>query len=113
MSVIAKIDVIRAVNGCGSRSVLTEAEWLSIVASLRMSDREFQIVQSIFDGDKEATIAESLDLSPHTVHTYIERLYRKLGVGCRCELLIRIFGEHLALNPARAQAGEVTADKGR
>lgn len=113
MTIIAKIDVIRAVNGCGSRSVLTEDEWLSIVASLRLSDREFQIVQCIFDGDKETTIANSLDLSPHTVHTYIERLYRKLGVASRCELLIRIFGEHLTLNPIRAQAGEVTADKGR
>ena len=62
---------------------------------MHLSDREFQIVQSIFDGDKETTIANSLDLSPHTVHTYIERIYRKTGIRSRCELLVRIFATYI------------------
>ena len=107
MPVIAKFDDLRVARGAGSRSVLTEAEWRSIAVSLGLAVREFQIVKSIFDGEKEAMIAESLDLSPHTVHTYIERLYRKLRVGSRCELLVRVFGEHLALKSARTRAGRV------
>lgn len=93
MTLIAKLDGVRTARGDGSRSILTDARWRSIAASLSLSDREFQIVLAIFDGDKETMIAESLKLSSHTVHTYIERLYRKLGVGCRCELLIHIFAE--------------------
>lgn len=100
MSIIAEPDVVKAASGCGSHTVLSEAEWRSIVGSLDLSKRQFQIAQAIFDGAKEITIAESLGISTHTVHTHIERLYHKLGVGNRCELIIRIFAEHFALRPA-------------
>jgi DNA-binding NarL/FixJ family response regulator len=79
------------------RSILGETEWRSISRTLRLSAREFQIVQGIFDGQPEASIAGALGISPHTVHTYVERIYRKLGVGSRCELVIRIFATYLSM----------------
>lgn len=78
------------------RSVLTDQEWHTLATRLTLSPRELQILQRVFDDEKELAIAESLGISRHTVHTHLARLYRKLGVGSRCEALVRIFGEHLA-----------------
>lgn len=63
------------------------------------------MIEGVFDGDTEASIADELGISSHTVHTYLVRLYRKLKVSNRCELLIRVFAEHLDVNVgARQQA---------
>lgn len=85
----------RPTNGEG-RSLLTETQWRSVAALLGLSGREFQIVQCIFDDMKEATIARELSISAHTVHTHVERLYRKTGVSNRCALLVRIFAVFLS-----------------
>ncbi|MCG8405712.1 MAG: helix-turn-helix transcriptional regulator [Phycisphaerales bacterium] len=82
-------------NGRG-RLLLTDTQWRSIGTLLGLSTREFQIVQCIFDDMKEAAIAHELSISAHTVHTHIERLYRKTGVSNRCSLLIRIFAEFIS-----------------
>ena len=83
------------------RDVLSRAQWQSLARSLRFSPREFQIVQRIFDSETEAYIAAGLGISVHTVHTYLERLYRKLSVNGRCELIVRVFAEHVdSLVPA-------------
>ena len=74
--------------------ILLPAEWRAIAESLALSGREFQILRHIFDDDKESTIAQTLDISAHTVHTHVGRLYRKLGVASRCELLVRVFAEY-------------------
>ena len=80
------------------RSVFSAAEWVSLTHSLRLSRREFQIIQAIFDDEIEVSIALRLGISAHTVHTYLERLYRKLRVNSRCELLVRVFRQHLDLS---------------
>jgi DNA-binding NarL/FixJ family response regulator len=51
----------------------------------------------VFDGASEKGIAERLGLSPHTVHTYLWRIYRKLQVQSREELLVRVFAEFRSL----------------
>src|SRR5262245_29239989 len=63
------------------RSVLPHDAWRRIANSLRISNRELQIIQEIFDDRKESAIADDLAISVHTVHTYLGRLYRKLGVS--------------------------------
>lgn len=75
--------------------VMSAHQWSRVASSLGLSRRELQIVQSIFDDDKELSMAYQLHISPHTVHTYIQRIYRKLGVSSRCELVVRVFGEYL------------------
>ncbi len=79
------------------RALLSPAEWRMAAAALKLSPRELEIVQCIFDGKIEGAIALRLGISTHTVHTHVKRLYRKLGVCDRCELLIRIFGTHVSL----------------
>jgi DNA-binding CsgD family transcriptional regulator len=68
--------------------------------SLYLSAQQLQIVQGIFDDQTEAAIANDLKISPHTIHTYCERLYRKLGVTGRVRLTLRVIDEYLALTCA-------------
>jgi DNA-binding NarL/FixJ family response regulator len=79
------------------QGVFTVREWRSLASSLGLSPRETGIVRSVFDGASERSIAEQLGLSPHTVHTYIWRIYRKLQVQSREELLVRVFAEFRSL----------------
>jgi DNA-binding CsgD family transcriptional regulator len=67
--------------------------------SLRISDRELQIIQRIFDDRKEFAIADDLTISVHTVHTHLERVYRKLGVSSRVGLVLSILSEYLSSLP--------------
>jgi DNA-binding CsgD family transcriptional regulator len=71
--------------------------WASINRSLALSTRELQIVRGVFDDDTDFSIASSLGISPHTVHTHFERLHRKLGVANRAQLILRVVNEFLAL----------------
>lgn len=86
-------DVDRPVSPAPAQSLLTRTQWQSIAKSLHLSGREIQIVQHIFDDHKELAIAQNLGISPHTVHTHLERLYHKLDVASRAGLIIRVFTE--------------------
>ena len=83
-------------NGLG-QGVFAPREWCELTTALGLSPRESGIVRSLFDGASEKCIAEQLGLSPHTVHTYMWRIYRKLHVQSRQELLVRIFAEFRSL----------------
>lgn len=72
-------------------------EWRAVATALALSDRESEIVPRIFFGKTEAAIAQDLDLSKHTVHTHIKRLYRKLQINNRSELLGRLFASCLSI----------------
>ena len=81
------------------RFILPYAAWDTVAKSLRISDRELQIVQGIFDDRKEYAIAHELKISTHTVHTHLERLYRKLSVSSRLGLVLCIMSEYLSSLP--------------
>ena len=76
--------------------LISEAQWSTLGEALGFSNRELQIVRCLFDGKKEPVIGPELGISPHTVHTHLVRMYRKLGVSDRCQLLLRVFGTYLA-----------------
>lgn len=90
-----------AIRGGDVRSVggrwLDGREWREVANQLGLSARERQIVKRIFGDASEAAIAKDLGISPHTVHTHLERLYHKLGVGSRCAVVVRIFAAYRAL----------------
>ena len=71
--------------------------WLRLQASLRLSEREVQIVQQALEDQKEESIAYHLGISPHTVNTYFQRLYAKLHVASRAQLIVRVLAERILL----------------
>ena len=72
-------------------SHLNNEEWRSIADSLGLSVRQLQIVRYVFDGLDEPSIANTLGISSHTVHAHLNRLYTKIRVTSRCELIVRVF----------------------
>ncbi len=78
------------------RSIIDTDSWISVGQALRLSRRELEIVQSVFDDRKEAAIGFDLGISPHTVNTHLQRVYRKVGVTSRAQLIVRVMAQHLA-----------------
>ena len=70
---------------------------MSLARSLDLSTREQQLVRGVFDDRTDFSIAAALGISQHTVHTHFERLYHKLRVGNRVQLVMRVMREFLAL----------------
>lgn len=95
-------------SGTG-QAVFVPGEWRSLATCLGLSPRECGIVRAVFDGDSEKATAERLGLSPHTVHTYLWRIYRKLQVQSREELLVRVFAEFRSL-PKRSPSNRKRQD---
>lgn len=57
-----------------------------------LSDRQMEILQLLSRGKAYKVIAEELDLSIHTVQTYIRRIYEKLHVHSRGEAVAKFRG---------------------
>jgi DNA-binding CsgD family transcriptional regulator len=53
----------------------------------RLSPRELQIAQMAANGLSSKEIAAHIGLSPHTVRNHLKRIYAKLGVRSRVELV--------------------------
>ena len=62
-----------------------------------LSARERQVIQHLASGMTNREIAHALDLSPHTIKNYLFRIFDKLGVSSRTELL------YLTMNNSPAQ----------
>ena len=86
-------------------SLLPSDVWSRLRDSLRLSDRELQIVQGIFEDKKQESIAYALGISPHSVNTYIQRIYAKLRIGSRPQLIVRVMSEYLAYVESQTPTG--------
>lgn len=93
--------------GPAGRDVIPPQRWALLGKQLSLAPRELQVVQGVFDDLKELAIADDLGISPHTVHTYLERVYRKLAVGSRVELVVRVFAALLEI--ASLEANEASS----
>jgi DNA-binding NarL/FixJ family response regulator len=58
-----------------------------------LSQREKQIVAALAAGKDPKTIAQTLDISVHTVRSHLKTIYRKVGVRTQLELVTRVLGE--------------------
>lgn len=83
-------------NSCNGALISPDA-WRLLGRSLELSVRELEVARFIFADCTEVSIAECLGISHHTVRTHSERLYRKLGVGSRVELVVLLVDEFLRL----------------
>jgi DNA-binding CsgD family transcriptional regulator len=71
--------------------------WQAIAHSLDLSRRQMEILMAVFDDEKELVIAERLEISQHTVHSHMERMYQKLGVHSRLDLVRLTMAQFLTL----------------
>lgn len=73
-----------------NQDILTYEEWNRVATLLKLSSRELQITQHVFDDVKTEAIALALGISVHTVNTYFTRLYIKLSVCSRPQLIVKV-----------------------
>jgi DNA-binding CsgD family transcriptional regulator len=76
-------------------SVIPASAWLSLRESLQLSGRELEIIQLVFADEKDGNIAGNLGISRHTVDTYLRRLYAKLQVSSRPQLILKVVAVYL------------------
>jgi len=72
-------------------SFLSDEIWRLLAQELRLSSREAEVVRLLVGGHREVDVADALSISSHTVHTYLARIYRKLQVNNRCDVVLRLF----------------------
>jgi DNA-binding NarL/FixJ family response regulator len=67
-----------------------------------LTKREEDVVRLVAEGLTNREISERLSLSEHTVRNYLFRIFDKLGISSRVELVLRTFEPtHLALQRER------------
>jgi len=57
--------------------------------SSALTKREREVLQGVASGLSEKKLADTLSLSPHTIHTHIKKIYRKLQVNSRAEAVLK------------------------
>lgn len=62
---------------------------LSFDLTRGFSKRMIETLQFLLAGDSEKEVAAKLNLSPHTVHIHVKKLYKRLDVSTRAELMAK------------------------
>jgi DNA-binding NarL/FixJ family response regulator len=102
-----------------SREMAVAVEALANAPALRavnangmnlLSKRELQVVRCLAEGLTNREIAERLKLSQHTVKNYLFRVFDKLGVSSRVELLFMTLSQS-GSNQAPVQDGTDNSDR--
>jgi len=65
-------------------------DWVRVNADFGLAPRESEILKGILCDRKEAAIAYDLGISQKTVHTYVERVYKKLDVHSRVQAVLQL-----------------------
>ena len=84
--------------------VLSQVAWINLVRELGLSSSEADILRCALVDDRTAVIARTLSLSCGTIHTYRDRIYKKVGVASMTQLVARAFAVHLQLELAEQES---------
>ena len=67
---------------------LTAQEWKDAIEQLRLTRQQARIVEQILHGLRDKQVAAALNLSEATVRTHLARLFTKLGVDDRVQMML-------------------------
>jgi DNA-binding CsgD family transcriptional regulator len=81
----------------GSKS---EIDVKALLEGTPLTPRERDVVTRLVSGASTRDISDATGLTISTVNTYMKRIFAKLGVHSRVELLARVTGTHRARNAA-------------
>lgn len=87
-------------------SFLSDRRWRFILSKLGLTERQSEIIPYLLDGNDEEQIGDDLSISSNTVHAHVKKIYCKLGVHNRADLIAKIFVTHLS--PKRKRRSQVS-----
>jgi DNA-binding NarL/FixJ family response regulator len=93
-------------------SLLPSPDAPMAIESSTLSVRELQVVKCAARGKTNKVIAGELGLSEHTVKNYLFRIFEKLGVSNRVELLFYLTLKDHAFDPSRVETSEANRKAG-
>lgn len=70
---------------------LPPEKWQQLMERLQLPPQQIRIVELILRNCCDKQIAAALGLKVPTVRTYLQRIYARLDVGDRVELILRLF----------------------
>ena len=71
--------------------LFSEQEWIQLKEDLGLAPRQAEIAKHIMHGKSDKQIAHELGISLPTVRTHMTRLFRKLDLNDRVELILHVF----------------------
>ena len=71
--------------------VFTKTEWANLTNHLGLSPKQAEIARQLLEGSSDKQIAQKLGIAIPTVRTYMGRMFAKLDVQDRNELIVNIF----------------------
>lgn len=90
-------EVLLDVEVEGARYILTRLCSEQAPVAVNLSPREQEIVRLVAKGLPNKTIATVLEISPWTVGTHLRRIFSKLNVNSRAEMVARAMEVHLII----------------
>lgn len=85
--------VLCSVVRAGMRYTLTSQPCADDDTTISLSPREQEVVRLVMKGLSTRGIAQLLDISPWTVSTHLRRVFLKLGVSSRAEMVASVLRE--------------------
>jgi len=70
--------------------MLSQMQWTVTAEKLRLTNREIEVCQELFEGNTRNEIADHLGIKPRTVRHYMEHIHQKLAVSNRVGVVLRI-----------------------
>ena len=58
-----------------------------------LTRREEEVVRLVVDGLKNREIAQRLRVKEHSIRNYLHRIFEKLGISTRVELILYVFSQ--------------------
>lgn len=72
------------------KTLMPPKEKINAYYSINLSDREYQVIQAIINGNTNSEISKRFFLSENTIKTHIKRIYQKLSVNNRAGMTRKI-----------------------
>jgi DNA-binding CsgD family transcriptional regulator len=82
-----------ALKTSAMRPSINTSVWFDVKGRILLTRREEEIVSLVADGLKNREIAEHLKLSEHTVKNHLFRVFERLGISSRAELILYVDGQ--------------------
>jgi DNA-binding CsgD family transcriptional regulator len=89
------------INAARVPDLLSPLEWSQLLAALRLSPRQAEVLRHALYDSRDSRIAERMRLPISTVHSHRGRLFRKLAVGSMAEALSLVFATYVLMTKER------------